>query len=514
VTNGETHAGIKGASVCVYEADDTLVKCVSNATSANGEYTVEGLTEGDYRLEFSAAGFARQYYQDASSLGESTTVHVTENVVTPNIDAGLEETGQGTVSGRATNASSGQGASGISVCASGGNFEESRCTETNANGEYTISNLRVGSYLIFFSSAATECEEEQGEKIRCNLTNNFLPQSVSIKLKANQTETANAALQAGGQISGTVTSASITHPGIGKIEVCATKVVGSEEYYGGNCAYTNPGGQYTVSGLESGSYKLEFYGYICSIPKQGERECPEVYVSSYYHGARTHKTGETISVTAGSNTSGINETLREAFPSTPTSTAVPTLTGTALTGDVLSCSQGTWSHEPIYLSYQWLREGAVISGQTGATYTLQAADEGHSIACSVTAGNGAGAASATSGTVKVAQPLVVSSATAGVKGSTALLKLRCTGGGACVGRLKLAVRARGKHGTTSVTVAQASFSIAAGGSTTLRVHLTAKGASLLGEAGKHGLKVTLSGSNVAGRALVLKVAKATKHGKK
>jgi len=514
VTNGETHAGIEGARVCLYEEDDTLVKCVPNATSANGEYTVGGLTEGNYRVEFIATGFATQYYDDAPSLEESTTVHVTATEVTPNIDAGLEETGQGTVSGRATSASTGQGAGSVSVCASGGNLDETQCTETNANGEYTISNLRVGSYSIYFSSAATECEEEQGEKIRCELKANLLRQSVSVKVKANQTETANAALQAGGQISGTVTSVSITHPGIGKIEVCATKVSGSDEYDGGECAYTNSSGQYTVSGLESGSYKLEFGGYICSIPKQGERECPEVYVSSYYHGKQTHKTGETVSVTVGSNTSGINETLREAFPSTPASTAAPALTGTAVAGDVLSCSQGTWSHEPTYVVYQWLREGTVISGQTAATYTLQAADLGRSITCSVTAGNGAGAASATSGAVKVAQPLVVSSATASVKGNTALLKLSCTGGGACVGTLKLVVRAPGKHGTSSITIGQAHFSIAADESATVRVHLTSKGASLLAKAAKHRLRVTLSGSGVKGRTLDLKMAKATKHGKK
>jgi hypothetical protein len=402
----------------------------------------------------------------------------------------------------------------MTVCPSGDDFEGSQCTETNANGEYTISNLPVGSYSIYFSSAATECEEELGEKIRCERKGNFLNQSASVTVKANQTETVNVALQVGGQISGTVSSVSITHPGIGKIEVCATEISGSDEYDGGECAYTNSSGQYTVSGLESGSYKLEFDGYICSIPKQGERECPEVYVSSYYHGKQTHKTGETVSVTVGSNTSGINETLREAFPSTPTSTAAPTLTGTAVAGDALSCSQGTWSHEPTYLIYQWLREGTVIPGQAGATYTLQAADEGHSIACSVTAGNGAGAASATSGAVKIAQPLVVSSATASVKGNTALLKLSCTGGGACVGTLKLVVRAPGKHGTSSITIGQAHFSIAADESATVRVHLASKGASLLGKAGKHGLKVTLSGSGVKGRRLVLKMAKATKHGKK
>ncbi len=510
VTDAETHAGIEKVDVCLYTEGDTLIECKTDATNASGEYTLEGLTEGHYRVGFNATGFATQYYNDASSLSDSTPVSVTTGNVTEHINGELEEEGPGTVTGRVTSASTGQGVGGVSVCADG--FDEGgHCTETNANGEYTISGLSVGSYTIYFSASATECEEEQGEKVRCEPKANFLSQSAQVKVKANKTETVNAALQVGGQISGTVTNASITHPGIAKIEVCATKVMSAEDEYGpGGCAYTNASGQYTIDGLESGSYKLEFDGYICSIPKKGERECPEVYVTQYSHGKQTHKQAETVPVTVGANTGGVNETLREAFPTTPVSTAAPTLTGTAIAGDVLTCSQGTWSHEPTYLVYQWLREGTVIVGQAGATYTVQAADEGHSVTCSVTAGNGAGAAGATSGAVKVAQPLAVSAATASVKGNSALLELRCTGGGACTGTLKLVVRTRGKHGTSSVVIGQAHFSIAAGKSATVHVHLKSKGASLLGKAGKRGLKVKLSGTGVKGRTLTLKTAKAAK----
>lgn len=512
VTNAENHAGIEKVNVCLYNESDTLIECRTGVTNASGEYTLEGLTEGHYRVGFNATGFSTQYYNDVSSLGESTLVSVTTGNVTEHIDAGLEEQGQGTVTGRATSASTGQAVGGVSVCAYGFG-EGGHCTETNANGEYTIPDLSVGSYSVYFSAAETECEEEQGEKIRCEPKANFLSQSVQVKVKANKTEAANAALQAGGQIGGTVTNASITHPGIAKIEVCATKVTGTtteDEYGPGGCAFTNGSGQYTIDGLEGGSYKLEFNGFICTIPKKGERECPEVYVTQYDHGKQTHKQAETVPVTVGSNTSGINESLHEAFPTTPASTAAPTLTGTAIAGDVLTCSQGAWSHEPTYVVYQWLREGTVIAGQTGATYTLQAADEGHSVTCSVTAGNGAGTASATSSAVKLAQPLAVSGVTASVKGNSALLKLSCTGGGACAGTLKLVVRTRGRHGTSSVVIGQAHFSIAAGKSATVHVHLKSEGASLLAKAGKRGLKVTLSGSGVKGRTLVLKSAKAAK----
>ena len=49
-------------------------------------------------------------------------------------------------------------------------------------------------------------------------------------MKASETEIVNVRLQTGGQITGTVTNASITHPAIGKIEVCAARVNSKGEY--------------------------------------------------------------------------------------------------------------------------------------------------------------------------------------------------------------------------------------------------------------------------------------------
>jgi Carboxypeptidase regulatory-like domain len=503
VTEAEApHAGIEKANVCLYSESNVLIECKTGITNAKGEYTVEGLTENHYRVGFNAAGFANQYYNDVSSLFESTLVSVTTGNVTEHIDAQLEEAGEGAVTGRVTNASNGQGAGGVEVC-----DESGHCVETNGNGEYTISGLSVGSHRISFSPAVT-CEEEQGEKIRCQPKSNYIGQSTSVKVKANKTETLNVALRVGGQISGTVTNASITHPGLAKIEVCATRVTGPEEYGGGGCGYTSSNGQYTIDGLESGFYKVEFNGSICSIPKKGERECPEAYITQYYHGQPTFKKGETTSVTTGANTGGINETLREAFPTTPASTAAPALTGTPAVGQALSCSQGSWSHEPTYLLYQWSRNGTVITGQTGSTYTLQAADQGHSITCSVTAGNGAGAATANSNTVAIPVPLAVFAGVK-VKGSVASVTLRCPGPGACSGVMKIVARVVTKHGkrkTGKVTIGVASFSMAAGKKVTLRVHLTGQGRKLLGKAGRRGLAVQITGSGLKAQAAKLKPA--------
>jgi Carboxypeptidase regulatory-like domain len=503
VTSAETTKPIENAEACAYEsAFETQVKC--EKTEAKGEYKILGLEPGAYRVRFTATGYSTQWYQDQTSWFAASNVSVTSGATTPTINAELEETGVGTVKGQVTNASNGQGAGGVEACASGP--ESYRCTETNGNGEYTISSLSAGSYEISFYPAEM-CEEEQGEKLRCQPKSNYIGKTVSTKVKVNKTETVNVALQPGGQISGTVTNASITHPAIAKIEVCAYKTKVSGESFSG-CAYTNSSGQYTVSGLESGSYKLEFDGRICTIVKKGEEECPEVYVTQYYHGQPSRKKGEAVPVTAGSSTGAINESLREAFPAAPVSTTAPALTGTPVVGQTLSCSQGSWSHEPIYLTYQWTRNGTVIAGQTGTTYTLQTADLGHSITCSVTAGNGAGAATAMSNTVAIPVPLAVFAGVK-VKGSVASVTLRCPGPGACSGVMRIIARVtkHGKHKASNVTIGVASFSMAAGKRVTLRVHLTGQGRKLLGKAGRRGLKVQITGSGVTAHTAVLKPSK-------
>ena len=504
VTISGTSEGIEGAEVCVFEStSEKLVQC--EKTKAKGEYEVATLAAGSYKVRFTANGYALQWYSNDTSYASATVVEVKSGVVTPNIGAALEETGQGSVAGRVTNTSTGQGAGGVEVCSD----ESKHCVETNGNGEYTLSGVAVGSHEIDFSPAET-CEEEQGEKIRCQAKSNYLGRSMTVDVKANQTTTENVALQVGGQISGTVTNASITHPGIAKLKVCATRVVGTtheyEEEEGEGCAITSSTGQYTIPGLESGVYKVKFSGVICSIPKPKERECPEAYVTQFYNFKQTRRQAEGIAVTAGLTASGINASLFEAFPTTPVAAAAPALTGTAAVGDVLTCSQGSWAHEPTYLIYQWLRGGAVISGQTGSTYALQVADQDHSITCSVTAGNGAGATSATSNAIVIPVPLAVFVG-AKVKGSVASVTLRCPGPGSCSGVMKILARAgakNAKHKASNVTIGVASFSMGIGKRVTLRVHLTGEGRKLLRQAGRRGLKVKVTGTGVKAHTVVLK----------
>ena len=86
----------------------------------------------------------------------------------------------------------------------------------------------------------------------------------------------------------------------------------------------------------------------------------------------------------------------------PENITAPSVTGTAVVGETLTTTDGTWTGtpEPTF-SYQWYRGATLISGATNNTYTLVSADAGQNIKCTVTATNTAGSASADSNTVAI-----------------------------------------------------------------------------------------------------------------
>lgn len=82
-------------------------------------------------------------------------------------------------------------------------------------------------------------------------------------------------------------------------------------------------------------------------------------------------------------------------PLIPSNTVLPAISGTLQTGQILSCSDGTWNEYPIGTkTYQWTRDGVDISGATNNTYLLIAADADTLIGCEVTSTNASGAVTA------------------------------------------------------------------------------------------------------------------------
>ena len=119
----------------------------------------------------------------------------------------------------------------------------------------------------------------------------------------------------------------------------------------------------------------------------------------------------------------------------PTNTVLPAVTGTAALGATLTCDGGTWTGNPTpAISYQWYRDGSTpIGGATSSTYVVQAADQGHSLSCQVTASNGVVGSPVTASSNSVAIPAATAppanTVLPAVTGTAALgATLTCDGG--------------------------------------------------------------------------------------
>ncbi len=81
------------------------------------------------------------------------------------------------------------------------------------------------------------------------------------------------------------------------------------------------------------------------------------------------------------------------LPPVPVNTAAPVVSGTAVQGQTLAVSTGTWTNTPTSFTYSWNRCSpacTTISGATNNTYVLGAGDAGATITATVTAANASG----------------------------------------------------------------------------------------------------------------------------
>jgi hypothetical protein len=85
----------------------------------------------------------------------------------------------------------------------------------------------------------------------------------------------------------------------------------------------------------------------------------------------------------------------------PVNTSAPFLSGAPAVGEELSCALGAWENEPTEYTYAWLRDTDPILGEAGPSYIVNAGDQGHSLACEVTAKNDVGFASMLSNSLAI-----------------------------------------------------------------------------------------------------------------
>jgi hypothetical protein len=183
-------------------------------------------------------------------------------------------------------------------------------------------------------------------------------------------------------------------------------------------------------------------------------------------------------------------------------------------GHTVTCEPGAWTGSPTF-TYSFVNSanGQTLQAGSVTTYPLTAADVGRTIYCALTASNAGGTggvrtkalrpiealatpapAPTPEGSAPSKQPLptppppstlalAAASLTTQSTGAVSV-KLDCVGSQSCTGKLTLqaaraAKKKRGRKATGLITIGRASFSIAAGKTANVTIHLNGSGRALL-----------------------------------
>jgi Carboxypeptidase regulatory-like domain len=280
-------------------------------TAADGTYTIAQLpTSSSFRVGFDVAEgspYADEYYSGTAAIDTARAVPVTQGLQTSNINASLPL--GGTISGTVTDAATRTpiGDEGVSVYdVNGGESADENFGGTAQDGTYEIPNLLPGTYKVLFEGDGTlGYQYFEGAST--------LATAKVVTVKASQTTAGiNGALVTGGDISGTVRSAS-TGAVLPESEV---SLLDSDGQYQ-NSTRTGPNGQYTIDGIPAGTYYVEFFA----------EDDLHTYQTLFYGGATTLGQAKPITIAAGSNIANINVSLPIQSVPRP-----PTLSGGSISG--------------------------------------------------------------------------------------------------------------------------------------------------------------------------------------
>jgi hypothetical protein len=324
----------------------------SASVGADGTYTVSGLAAGSYKLTFGGGdtNALAYWYLNASSFETATPVTVTAGQAVTGINVTLKKAAS--ISGKITTP---PGVSPARVYVTTVQTSGAGSTSggfVHADGTYKISGLEVGSYKI--------CLEIDRAILQCYTNATSVATATPVPVAAGQDLTGiNFVLAAMPSVLAPAPVPTIT--GVAKVGSILTAVPGTWGPAPVALTYQWKANGVAIAGATAATYKLA-----------------------------AAQAGKTLTVTvtgtkAGFTTAAKTSTATASVaPGTIGPAPVPTITGTAKVGSILTAVPGTWGPAPVALTYQWKANGVAIAGATAATYKLAAAQAGKTLTVTVT----------------------------------------------------------------------------------------------------------------------------------
>ena len=266
----------------------------------------------------------------------------------------------GSISGTVTDAATGQPIEGIDVrLVLPSNLGPSQGTTTSSDGTYTLYGVTSGSYFVQFSPGWGSSDNKKYAKNFFGGTT-AIDSAQPVVVGSEQAVTGiDNQMQKGGVISGTLTNASGAK--LSGITVMAYSGNGSAsrvEY----CATTDSSGNYSIVGMDPGTYKV-FFGDLYATTPSYQRT---------WLGGSTQETASSLTVTTNAVLSGKNAQLVAATTSTTTTAPVVSLV-TGVSSSTLSWTKPT-SAQPIVgyrisLDGGWNGDGFAVLGANTTSYS-------------------------------------------------------------------------------------------------------------------------------------------------
>jgi hypothetical protein len=269
------------------------------SSGSDGTYSVTGLAPGSYNVMFSAGcgstpNWITQWWENASSQGTATPISVTVGKTVSGIDASMQP--GGTIAGT-VKSSTGTALAGICVDVSplpgtsGGGYAASA-----SDGTYSVGGLIAGSYTVEFTPGCGSASQNWLDQWWKNASSSSTATPVVVAT-GKTVSGINASLQPGGIITGTVKSS--TGSVLAGICVSASPASG---YFGDYFATTGSNGTYSIAGLPTGAYTVEF--------SAGCGSASDNWIYQWWKNASSYLTATPVPVTAGKTVAAIDASMQ------------------------------------------------------------------------------------------------------------------------------------------------------------------------------------------------------------